>query len=294
MVSGRNTVYSVFWKVRIFLEMIKFPHTVFALPFAVIAAILAADGIPSMNKLFWIIVAMIGGRSGAFGLNRLIDREIDANNPRTMCRALPRGLIQPLEIIVFIVLSFLLLLLAAYKLEPLCVKLYPIAVAIIFFYSYMKRFTWGTHLVLGLALAIAPLGAWIAITGTIDIQAVILAFVVLTWVCGFDIIYACQDIDFDKKYGIHSIPQWLGIKNALNIAALFHLFTVIFLFLLYIYSNLSFLFLIGIFVTIVLLIYEHSIVSESDLSRINIAFFHINSAVSISILFFTFLDRVLL
>ena len=156
----------------------------------------------------------------------------------------------------------------------------------------MKRFTWGTHLILGLALAIAPLGAWIAITGTIDIQAVILAFVVLTWVAGFDIIYACQDIDFDRRYGVHSIPQWLGLKRSLIVSALFHLLTMVFLVLVYIYSNLSFIFLIGVLVVMALLIYEHSIVSESDLSRVNTAFFHINSAVSLSLLFFTFLDRV--
>ena len=287
-------VYRVFRKIGIILEMIKFPHTVFALPFALAGAILAADGIPSWRTIFWIVVAMVGARSGVFGLNRLIDREIDAKNPRTMNRALPRGLIRPAEVVAFIIFSFLVFLLAAYKLNPLCVKLYPVAVVVLILYSYMKRFTWGTHMVLGLALGMAPVGAWIAVSGSIGIPALILGLVVLSWVAGFDVIYACQDTDFDKKSGLHSIPQRLGIEKALRVAMYLHLVTVIFLVLLYFYSNLSFIYLLGVLITIVLLIYEHSIVSGSDLSRINIAFFNVNAVVSISILAFTFMDRLLL
>lgn len=287
-------VYRVFRKIKIILEMIKFPHTFFALPFALAGAILAADGIPSWNKLFWIVVAMVGARSGVFGLNRLIDKEIDAKNPRTMNRALPRRLISPTEVVIFIIFSFLVFLLAAYKLNPLCVKLYPAAVAVLFIYSFMKKFTWATHIMLGLALGIAPVGAWIAISGNIEMPALILSLVVLTWVSGFDIIYACQDVDFDREFGLHSIPQWLGIRKGLEVARCFHLVTVIFLILLYFYSNLSFIYLIGVFIAAILLLYEHSIVSESDLSRINVAFFNVNAVVSVSILVFTFADRLVL
>ena len=286
--------YRVFEKIRIILEMIKFPHTVFALPFAIAGAILAADGIPSWNKLSWVIVAMVGARSGVFGLNRLIDKKIDAKNPRTMNRALPKGLIREREVIGFIIFSFLLFLLAAFMLNPLCVKLYPVALTILFLYSFMKRFTWATHLVLGLAIGIAPVGAWIAISGNIRAPALILSLAVISWVAGFDIIYACQDVDFDRKSGLYSIPQWLGIKRSLKVAMCFHLVTVILLILLYFYSNLSFIYLIGVAITLILLIYEHSIISEADLSRIGIAFFNVNAVVSISILFFIFIDRLVL
>ena len=286
--------YRVFEKIRIILEMIKFPHTVFALPFAIAGVILAADGIPSWNKLFWVIVAMVGARSGVFGLNRLIDKKIDAKNPRTMNRALPRGLIREREVVGFVIFSFLLFLLAAFMLNPLCVKLYPVALTILFVYSFMKRFTWATHLVLGLAIGIAPVGAWIAISGNIRAPALILSLAVISWVAGFDIIYACQDVDFDRKSGLYSIPQWLGIKRSLKVAMCFHLVTVILLILLYFYSNLSFIYLIGVAITLILLIYEHSIISEADLSRIGIAFFNVNAVVSISILFFIFIDRLVL
>jgi len=286
--------YRVFEKIQIILEMIKFPHTVFALPFAIAGAILAADGIPSWNKLSWVIVAMVGARSGVFGLNRLIDKKIDAKNPRTMNRALPRGLIREREVVGFVIFSFLLFLLAAFMLNPLCVKLYPVALTILFVYSFMKRITWATHLVLGLAIGIAPVGAWIAISGNIRAPALILSLAVISWVAGFDIIYACQDTDFDRQSGLHSIPQWLGIKRGLKVAMCFHLFTVILLILLYFYSNLSFIYLIGVAITLILLIYEHSIISEADLSRIGIAFFNVNAVVSISILFFIFIDRLVL
>ena len=294
MANGRIMVYSAFRKIRVFLDMIKFPHTVFALPFALTGAILAADGVPPRDKLFWIVVAMMGARSGAFGLNRLIDKEIDEKNPRTMNRALPRKLIRPGDVIVFIVFSFLLLLLAAYKLNPLCVKLYPVAVVILFAYSFMKRFTWGTHLILGFALGMAPVGAWIAVSGNVAMPALILCLAVLSWVAGFDIIYACQDADFDEAFGLHSVPQWLGVTKALRVAMCFHLGTVIFLTLLYFLSNLSFVYLLGVVITIVLLIYEHAIISASDLSRVNVAFFNVNAMVSVSILVFTLADRVIL
>ena len=210
--------------------MIKFSHTLFALPFAFMGAILSAKGIPSLNKIFWILIAMVGARSAAMFLNRLIDWRIDALNPRTKGRAIPKGLITPAQTVVFIIISFILFFLAAYMLNPLCLMLTPLASAILILYSYTKRFTWASHLILGLALSMAPMGAWIAVAGRFEAPAFVLSFAVMLWLAGFDILYALQDIEFDKRMGLYSIPRFLGIRKSLWVSRLLHFFMAIMLF----------------------------------------------------------------
>src|SRR3990170_8451316 len=220
---------SIARKILLYLRMIKFPHSVFALPFAFTGAVMAAGGIPPPGKIFWITLAMVGARSGAMGLNRIIDKKIDQANPRTKNRELPRGVIMVSEAALFIIVSFAVLVLSAYMLNPLCLKLSPVAIAVLFIYSYTKRFTWATHFVLGLALSAAPLGAWIAVRGTFDTEIIPMGIAVIFWLAGFDTLYALQDIEFDKSHGLYSIPKRFGIKNALLLARLFHLITFIML-----------------------------------------------------------------
>ncbi len=277
-------------KLRIILEMIKIEHTLFAMPFLYSGAILAAQGLPSAWTLFWITLGLFSARTAAMCLNRLIDREIDARNPRTADRALPRGLVSPREVWVIVVISLALLLLAAVMLNELCVKLYPIAVAIIWGYPYMKRFTWLSHLVLGSALAIAPFGAWVAVRASIDLPAILLAAAVIFWVAGFDIIYATQDLEFDRREGLHSIPVRFGIANALKISSLFHGATLLFLLLLYFFSPLGRIYLLGLTVMSALLAYEHAIVKPENLKRVGVAFFNINVLFSICLFTFITLD----
>ena len=204
-------------------RMIRFSHSVFALPFAFSGAALAAlDVDVSLAHVVWIAVAMVGARSAAMGFNRLVDREMDAANPRTASRALPKGLISPGAVRALIAISSAALILAAWQLNPLCFALSPVALGIVFFYSYTKRFTWATQFFLGLALSVAPVGAWIAITGSLDPEVLLLAGAVLAWVSGFDVIYACQDVAFDRGYGIYSIPQRFGVRRGLVIARVLH------------------------------------------------------------------------
>ena len=280
-------------KIRIILEMIKFSHTLFALPFAFMGAILSARGIPSLDKILWIIVAMVGARSAAMFLNRLIDWRIDALNPRTKDRAIPTGLITPVQTVIFIIVSFVIFFFAAYMLNELCFKLAPIATGVLILYSYTKRFTWLSHFVLGIALSMSPIGAWIAITGKFELPAFILGIAVVFWLSGFDILYALQDIEFDKKMGLYSIPRFLGIKKSLWVSRGFHFLMVIFLLSLYPVIGLGKFYLIGIIAASVLLIYEHSLIREDDLSKINIAFFNANAYISLCIFIFTLIDAVI-
>ncbi len=274
--------------------MIKFSHTLFALPFAFMGAILSAKGIPSLNKIFWILIAMVGARSAAMFLNRLIDWRIDALNPRTKGRAIPKGLITPAQTVVFIIISFILFFLAAYMLNPLCLMLTPLASAILILYSYTKRFTWASHLILGLALSMAPMGAWIAVAGRFEAPAFVLSFAVMLWLAGFDILYALQDIEFDKRMGLYSIPRFLGIRKSLWVSRLLHFFMAIMLFFLYPLMNLGIFYLIGVALASMLLIYEHSLIKEGDLSKINAAFFNANAYISLSLFTFTFIDVVIM
>ena len=280
-------------RVGVYLEMIKVAHTVFALPFAFMGAFLAAGGVPSGRTVFYVVLAMFGGRSAAMGFNRLVDAEIDARNPRTSGRAIPKGEVSKPMAAVFIFLSVLLLLLSAAKLNPLCLKLSPVLLLLLFSYSYTKRFTWASHAVLGACLGAAPLAAWIAVTGSFDPRALVISFAVLFWVAGFDILYALQDIEFDRKEGLHSIPGRLGVGGSLWVARGCHFVMAALLLLGYHIFALGGWFLAGWAVCAAVLVYEHAILREDDLSRLNMAFFNLNGIVSVALGLFTCLDLVL-
>ncbi len=280
-------------KIKILLEMIKFEHTLFALPFAFTGALLAARGIPPGRTILWIIVAMVGARSAAMGFNRWADRKIDAENPRTKDRALPKGLVTPAQVIVFTAVSAAVLVFAAYMLNPLSFYLSPVALAVVFFYSYTKRFTFLSHVFLGLGISGAPLGAWIAVTGKLELPALVLGFAVLFWLLGFDVLYALQDMEFDRGKGLHSIPQRFGIRRSLWISRASHAVTMAALFSLAGLLPLGWLYLAGVLVSLCLMVYEHSLVRENDLSKLNFAFFNMNANISIAIFCFTLLDTVL-
>jgi 4-hydroxybenzoate polyprenyltransferase len=270
--------------------MIKFSHTVFALPFALTGALLAARGLPGGRQLLWICLAMVGARTAAMGLNRLIDADIDARNPRTAGRAIPAGLIGKGITLIFICASLVLLLEAAAQLNPLCLKLSPVAVFFLVLYSYCKRFTALAHVILGICLAAAPIGAWIAIRGTIDPPAVILGSIVLFWVAGFDILYALQDLEFDRAAGLHSIPVALGVNGSLWAARLFHLVMLALLAALYMVMQLGIFFVAGFVVVVAMLSYEHWLLRSGDLKKLDAAFFNMNGYISVAILIFTALD----
>jgi 4-hydroxybenzoate polyprenyltransferase len=285
-------------KIRIFLEMIKFEHTLFALPFAYMGALLGSmalhDRLPYLSEIGWITLAMVGSRSAAMGLNRVIDKTIDMKNPRTAMRAIPAGLLKSKEVIVIIVISFIMLFFATSNLSPLSMNLLPIAVFFLVFYSYTKRFTWFCHVFLGLTIALAPLGGWIAITGSFSFAALVLFISVAFWIAGFDIIYACQDYEFDRKEGLYSIPSRFGISRSLIISRLFHFITAIGFLMLYWLSDLGWLYLIGLFISYVIMIYEHTILKPYDLSRLNTAFFTMNGVLSCVMFTFTLIDLVIL
>jgi 4-hydroxybenzoate polyprenyltransferase len=283
----------MFKKIQIILEMIKFEHTIFALPFAFTAALMAAHGIPSWRQIIWITIAMVGARSAAMGFNRWADRKIDAENPRTKTRALPLGLVSPGQVIVFTAVSSGLLVFAAYQLNPLAYYLSPVALAIVFFYSYTKRFTFLSHAFLGLAIAGAPLGAWIAITGRLEVSAFVLGAAVLFWLLGFDVLYALQDMDFDRKAGLHSIPQRYGIRRSLWIARISHAITIAALFGLTSLLPLNGYYIAGVTIALCLIVYEHTLVKENDLSKLNMAFFNMNGYISVTIFIFMLCDVLL-
>jgi 4-hydroxybenzoate polyprenyltransferase len=277
--------------IRTVLEMIKFEHSIFALPFALTGALLAANG-SGLSwrelgiKLAWIIVAMVAARSAAMAFNRVADADIDAANPRTKTRAIPAGLLSKSFTWGFIIFWSLVLAGAAWMLNPLCFRLTPVALAVVFGYSYTKRFTAFSHLVLGFALGIAPAAAWIAIRGSLDPTILLLTAAVMCWTAGFDIIYSCQDVDFDRGTGLHSVPQSLGVARALLVARLLHVVMVGLLLALWQILGLGWLGLGGIAVVAALLVYEHSLVRADDLSRVDAAFFAVNGYVSV--LFFVF------
>src|SRR5512134_129076 len=280
-------------RIGVYLEMIKVAHTVFALPFALMGAFLAAGGMPRGKTIFYIVLAMIGGRSAAMGFNRVVDAEIDARNPRTRDRAIPAGQVSKPMAAVFIFLSVLLLLLSAAKLNSLCLKLAPVLLFLLFSYSYTKRFTWMSHVVLGLCLGAAPLAAWIAVTGAFDPRILAVSFAVLCWVAGFDVLYALQDIEFDRSTGLYSIPRILGVGGSLWVARAFHFAMAALLLLGYHIFKLGWWYLAGWGLCAAVLVYEHAILSEDDLSRLNVAFFNLNGVVSIALCLFTYLDLAL-
>lgn len=281
-------------KLKTTLEMIKFEHTLFALPFAFLGAVMAANGLPTWQQILWITLAMVGARSAAMTFNRIVDREIDAKNPRTANRELPSGKLSVEFAWVFLFVSIGIFLLAAYSLNWLTFVLSPVALVSVLAYSYAKRFTSFAHLLLGWSLAISPTAAWIAVRGAIDSEVpLLLSLFVLMWTAGFDVMYACQDYEFDKKSGLHSIPARFGIARSLWIARLFHFQAFIVLLLLYLVSGLGVIALIGVGAVALLLVYQHMLVKATDLSKMNAAFFTTNAFVSI-LLFASFGTAVFL
>lgn len=266
--------------------MIKWEHSIFALPFALCGAFLAARGIPSWHQLVWIIVAMVAARSAAMAFNRLADASIDAANPRTKSRAIPAGSLSKGFVASFVLISCAVFVLAAWQLNRLTLLLSPVALAVVLLYSYTKRVTRWSHLVLGLALGIAPAAAWIAVRGSLDPHILLLTAAVMFWVAGFDILYACQDYEFDQQTGLHSVPRYWGIPRALWVARVFHLIMLLLLVALLSAFQLGKIADVGVVAVTALLLYEHSLVSSKDLSKLNAAFFTMNGV--ISVVFFAF------
>ncbi|MGG1876936.1 MULTISPECIES: UbiA-like polyprenyltransferase [Paenibacillus] len=286
----------MFKKIRTYLEMIKVEHTLFALPFAFMGAILGSavvfDHLPSWGDIGWIFLAMFGARSAAFGLNRITDKKIDAKNPRTAKRAIPAGLLKPNEVILFIIASFAVFFWATYMLDPFAFRLLPIAIFMLIIYSFTKRFTWLCHVVLGFTTALAPLGGWVAVTGQVDWKALLFYVALAFWTAGFDVIYACQDQDFDKKEGLYSIPSRFGLHKALWFARGFHVITAIGFIVLFFVTPLNWWYLIGMLIACGILFYQHYILSPNDMSRLQTAFFTMNSTLSIVLFVFTLIDLV--
>ena len=267
--------------VRHFLDAIKFEHTVFALPFAYVAMVLAADGWPGWPTLLWVTLAMAGARTLAMAVNRLADRFIDAANPRTARRHLPAGLLTPAQVAGAAVAAGALLLLSAYMLNPLCLALAPLAVLFLVGYSYTKRFTWLSHWILGFTDGIAAAGGWIAVRGAFAPPVYVLWFALTVWIAGFDLIYACQDVEFDRRTGLHSVPARFGIPAALATARACHVLTIAAFALLGWMMGLGWLYWLGVAVVAGLLVYEHSLVSPDDLSRLDVAFFNVNGYIAV-------------
>jgi 4-hydroxybenzoate polyprenyltransferase len=268
-------------KLRTFLEAIKFEHTIFALPFAYIGMMLAADGAPTWAQFIWITVAMASARTFAMAFNRLIDREIDARNPRTANRALPRRLLSAAEMGTYTAISAVVLTVAAWQLNPLCLILLPGAVLILTGYSYTKRFTWLCHGILGIAIGLAPVGAWVAVTASIDPRALLLGFTVATWIAGFDLLYACQDVEFDRTNGLYSVPARFGIASALGWSRVLHAVTMLSLTAIGVWLGLGIVYWLGVVVAGGLLVYEHSLLKPNDLSKLDMAFFNVNGYISV-------------
>ena len=284
----------VFAKFKIVLEMIKIEHTLFAMPFALTGALLAARGIPDARTLFWIVVAMVGARSAAMAFNRLVDREYDAKNPRTATRALPAGLLTPKFVAWFTVFASLLLIAASWQLNRLALYLSPLAMGLVFFYSLTKRFTAWSHAWLGLALAVAPVGAWVAVRGTLlEWPPLLLGASVVCWLVGFDTIYALQDVEFDRGAGLHSLPVKFGPKAALNMGRFVHAVMVGLLVSVGLAAGLGVYWYVGVGICAALIGVEHALIKPDDLKRLNVAFFKINVAVGFIVLFAVILEVML-
>jgi 4-hydroxybenzoate polyprenyltransferase len=281
-----NLFVPVLHSLRVTLEMIKWEHSVFVLPFALSGAMLAAGGIPAGHQLVWIIVAMVSARSAAMAFNRLADASLDAANPRTHARALPTGTLTPGFVAVFVVVSCAVFVVSAAQLNRLSFLLSPVALAVLLLYSYTKRFTRWSHLVLGFAMGMAPSAAWIAVRGSLDPRILLLTAAVTFWGGGFDILYACQDYDFDRESGLHSVPRHFGIGKALWLSRGFHLVMLLLLISVVAAFGLGKLAMAGVAAVALLLSYEHSLVSADDLSKLDAAFFTMNGVISIVFFFF--------
>ena len=272
---------SLLGRIRTTLEMIKFEHSIFALPFALTGAVLAMRGLPTWRQSLWIVVAMVSARSAAMTFNRIVDLRIDAANPRTRMRALPAGHLSFGFAAGFTVVACAVLLLAAYELNPLAFELAPVVLLLLLGYSYTKRFTFLSHLVLGLCLGLSPIAASIALRGEVDRGILLLGVAVMFWVAGFDLIYACQDVDFDRRKGLFSVPARFGIRAALWLSGILHLVMMVLLIAVARVEGLGWLAFVGLALVAILLAYEHGLVRPSDLSRVNAAFFNINGYVSV-------------
>ncbi len=284
-------------QLRAFLDLIKFEHTIFALPFAYLGMVLAARGLPTLMQFIWITIAMASARTLGMGFNRLADRHIDARNPRTAKRPIQTGKISVRTVVAGVIISLLILALAAWQLSPLTLALLPGAVAFLLSYAYAKRFTWLSHFILGFTDGLAPIGAWAAIKGSVftlhDLPAWLLLFAVTFWIGGFDLIYACQDTDFDRAERLHSVPARWGNAAALALAKVSHIATVALLIGTGLLMSLGIIYWLGIAAVIVLLIYEHLLVKPDDLTRLNVAFFNINGYISITIFVAAFLAVII-
>jgi 4-hydroxybenzoate polyprenyltransferase len=280
-------------QVRAFLDLIKFEHTIFALPFAYLGMVLAAGGLPTFQQFFWITVAMAAARTLGMSFNRLADRHIDARNPRTANRPIQTGKISVRAVTIGVIVSSLVLTVAAWQLGPLTLKLLPGAIVCLLGYAYAKRFTWLSHFLLGFTDGLAPMGAWAAVRGSLftlaDLPAWLLLFTVTFWIAGFDLIYACQDTEFDRRESLHSIPARWGNAVALRVARMCHVITVGLLSAIGLVMNLGPVYLIGVAIVAALLFYEHSLVRPNDLSKVNLAFFNVNGYISITIFVATLL-----
>lgn len=266
-----------------YLSLVTFAHTIFALPFALLAAVLAARGVPPLPTLFWILVAMVGARSAAMAFNRIADRDVDAVNPRTKSRDIPAGRVSVREASVFCALSAAVFVFAASRLNPLCLALSPVALAVVLGYSYAKRATALSHLVLGLGLAIAPVGAWIAVTGAFALFPVVLGLSVLFWVAGFDVIYSLQDEAFDRAHGLFSLPARLGARRALDVSTAFHALSLALLYAAFVLARGGVVFGLGVVLAGAFLVRQHVLVRPGDLSRVNGAFFTANGWLSVAV-----------
>ncbi len=270
-------------KIRTLLDMIKFEHTIFALPFAFVGAFLAKKGVPDFSTNLWILIAMAGARTVAMGVNRIVDLHFDAKNPRTKDRPLVSGKVKKVEAWIMVVVAALAYFIASYNLTPLAFKLSPFILAILVFYSYTKRFTPLCHLFLGFAIGLAPTAGWIAVKNSISIIPILLSLGVMFWIAGFDILYACQDVDFDKKEGLYSIPAAMGIKKAFFISSLFHAIAFFFFMATGIIAGLNWVYFLGMVVIFVFLVLQRRVITPDNLSKMNIAFFRLNAAISVTL-----------
>jgi 4-hydroxybenzoate polyprenyltransferase len=277
---------------RRFASLVKFEHTIFALPFAYVGAFLAVDGVPGAHDLFWVTVAMVGARSLAMGLNRLIDAGIDARNPRTAGRELPAGLLSAVQVLVFCLLSLAAFLVAVFQLDPLVRWLWPIPVAAFVIYPYLKRFTWLSHLWLGAVDGLAPVGAWVAITGELPLEAWLLGGAVAAWVAGFDLFYSLLDVDVDRRERLHSWGTRFGERGVFLGARVLHALTVVLLGLAGLGLDVGVAYWLGVLAVAGLLVYEHSLIRPGDLRRLDAAFFTMNGVISVAFFGFVLLDSL--
>lgn len=280
----------VLTKIKAYGELVMFSHTLFSIPFGIIAMLMAAHGFPSVWLTGWILVALISARTAANALNRIVDKDIDAKNPRTAGRHIPKGVVSTGEAAILVVVCLVVLVVSAFIISPICVGLLPVPLFLFFIYSFTKRFTWWCHIILGVACACAPLGAWVAVTGGFSWAVVTLAAAVMLWVAGFDIIYGAQDVEFDRENNLHSIPARFGVRSALVISSAFHLAAAALLVYAGILAGLGLLYYVGVGLIAALLVYEHAIVSPANLKNVTIASYSVNQIVSTIFLLFSGAD----